>query len=539
MKRAAVLVTALAALALAIAAPVAAAAEWRSQQPVGNGIGVAVQIGEIGDIEMWAPNAGMLITAGNDGVGAGLWAYDGTGWYRYATVCGGHQGRIAGAGPSDFWTISDQQAKQANGGKPGEHLSLCHFVDGVVVASYAEPIGSAGAYLPMNAAACEGPGDCWFAGERLPGRGTIGAFHLHWDGANLTAIPSTTETKAAVSDPGRTVTSLAFHGGSLYEGVQVAEGDRAPGEPEAEPSFLHQLTAGAGALAFVPLYADAPIAGKPTALGGMQLAGDGEELWGLVGSKVFEGQPVSVVRLGAAGFGTVALADPTGALAPGKEVVTAAADPGTASVWVGVTEGFEGEGYAELTQVDADGTVGETQVLPAPGSGLGEKGAAGAIACAAAEQCWLGTQKGWLFHLGADQPKNEDPYLHVLVTSRPADPTVPVLPPVTLPEDDSGAVAEEKEPLVEALPEELPPKRQKALYSAVKSKVVAGNVLELSFLLRVRADVRLVAKRKGKVVAQTKRQTLPKGKQTLRLRLDPKRWPTKIDLQVHRAKKKK
>ena len=28
---------------------------------------------------------------------------------------------------------------------------------------------SQGSYLPMNAAACAGPSDCWFAGERLPG----------------------------------------------------------------------------------------------------------------------------------------------------------------------------------------------------------------------------------------------------------------------------------------------------------------------------------------------------------------------------------
>jgi hypothetical protein len=522
----------------ALAAPAAGAAEWRSQQPVAGGIGVQVLIGEVGDVEMWSPNAGMLISAGNDGVGAGLWAYDGSGWYRYSTVCGGHQGRIAGAGPADFWTISDQQVKQPNGEPPGRHLSLCHFVNGAVVASYAEPIGAAGAYLPMNAAACEGPANCWFAGERLPGR-SVGAFHLHWDGAGLSAVPSTTEAQANVSDPGRTVTSLAFHGGSLYEGVEVAEGDRAPKEPQAEPSFLHQLAVGAGALAFVPLYPDQPLAGEPLRLGRMQLAGDTEELWGVIGSEVGGGQPVSVVRLGEGGFASVPLVDPTGALGAGEQVEALAADPGTASAWVSVSTELEGEGYAELVRVHADGTVDAAQVLPAPGSGLSEKGAAGAIACAGPDECWMATLKGWLFHLGASQPKNEDPYLHVLVTSRPADPTVPVVPPVTLPEDNSGAFADEKEELVSAAAEELPPKRKQALYSEVKSKVVKGNVLELSFLLRVRAKVRLVAKLKGKVVAATPTRTLDKGRQMLRLALDPKRWPTKIDLQVHQAKKKK
>ena len=93
-------------------APVAGAQEWRSEQPVAAGIGVPVGIGEIGDVEFWAPNRGMLITAGNEGIPAGLFAYDGSGWYRYSTVCGGHAGRIAWAGPDDFWTISDQQSRR-------------------------------------------------------------------------------------------------------------------------------------------------------------------------------------------------------------------------------------------------------------------------------------------------------------------------------------------------------------------------------------------------------------------------------------------
>jgi hypothetical protein len=523
---------------LLAAAPAASGAGWQSQQPVGNGIGIPVQIGEVGDIEMWAPNAGMLITAGNQGVPAGLWAYDGTGWYRYSTVCGGHEGKIAGVGPADFWTISDQQVKGPNGEPAGLRNSLCHFVNGTVVASYAEPTSSAAAYLPMNAAACEGPSNCWFAGERLPGRPNVGAFHLHWDGNAVTAVPSTVESQPAISDPGRTVTGLAFFGGSLYEGAQVAEGDRAPKEPETEPSFLHQLTLGGGAQAFVSLYPDLPIAGEALKLGGMRLGGNAGELWGAIGSKLFEGQPVSVVRLGGAGFANLPLTDPSGALAAGTQVTAVAADPGTASAWLAVTEGFEGEGYAELVHVHADGTVEERQVLPAAGSGLGEKGAAGAVACAGPEECWMATQRGWLFHLGVAQPKNEDPALHASITTRPKDPTVPIAPPIALPEDNSGAYPEEKEELVGAIAEELPPKRAKPLYSNVKSKVVDGNVLELSFLLRVRSEVRLVAKLKGKVVAATKKAILQKGKRTLRLRLDPKRWPTKISLQVHQKKGK-
>ena len=157
---------------------------WRSEQPSGpNG---PTPLGEVGDISCRQANRCLLITPGNGGMPAGIYAYDGSGWFLYSTVCGGHAGRIAWAGPTDFWTISDQQSGQgsvaAGGEAEGFNRSLCHFVNGAVVASYAEPLGVGGSYLPMNAAACNGPSECWFAGERLPGTGNVGAFHLYWNG---------------------------------------------------------------------------------------------------------------------------------------------------------------------------------------------------------------------------------------------------------------------------------------------------------------------------------------------------------------------
>src|SRR5262245_37386160 len=131
------LTAALAALALAACclAPAPAAAEgWHSEQPLSAGATVPTALGPIYDIEFWAPNRGLLITKG------GLWAYDGTGWHQLSTVCGGTEGRIAWAGPLDFWTISDQPLGQSQqiGSRVGPRISLCHFVDGRVVASYAQ-----------------------------------------------------------------------------------------------------------------------------------------------------------------------------------------------------------------------------------------------------------------------------------------------------------------------------------------------------------------------------------------------------------------
>jgi hypothetical protein len=483
----------------------------------------------------------MLITAGNEGVRAGLFAYDGTGWYRYSTVCGGHEGRIAWAGPNDFWTISDQQAAQENGRPPAEKVSLCHFVNGAVVASYAQPLGTAESYLPMDAAACVGPANCWFAGERLPGTVNVGAFHLHWDGANLSPVPSLSSPQPELADPGRSVTSLAVHQGALYEGVAVADDDIAPAEPEGEPSLVHQIFQGGAGSFFVPLFSEEPIVEAST-LGGAKLAGNGEELWAVAGSALETiGSPIAL-RLGKGGFETVALQDPSGGfVAPGTRVGAVAAEPASGSVWVGFAKTNDfAEAPTRLTRIHADGTVDAPTILSVPSelNPAGQfKGPAAALACPAAGQCWVGTTQGWLFHLGPALPQDTDPLLHTLVTFRPPDASLPTVSPTERPEDNSGANAEKEKPPLEE-PEPLP-KSRPPLYGKLKTKLLAGNVLQLTFLLRVKAHVQLFAKRKGKTVAKTPRQTMEKGNRELRLKLDAKRWPTKLDLRVKEVKQVK
>lgn len=541
MKRAGLLLLLLVAAGAALAAPAASAAEWHSEQPVAAGLGVPAALGEIGDVEFWAPNRGMLITAGNGGNPAGLYAYDGTGWYRYSTVCGGHEGRIAWAGPDDFWTISDQPAGQQTGSAPPHHISLCHFEGGKVVASYAEPVGVAKSYLPLDAAACSGPHDCWFAGERLPGTTNVGAFHLHWDGASLTAVPSLTAPQPEIEDPGRSVTSLAFHGGSLYEGVEVREGDVAPAESASQPSFLHQLFEGAAADYFIPLEPEQPIfygsgGAKPTQLQGFRLAGDGEELWAIAGAET-EPATVTALRLGGGGFEQVSLDDPGSVFAPGDRIDGAAAEPGGEDAWVSFSEpSDEPSSPARLTRIHADGKVDPPTLLPAPGEGIGRKGPAGPAACPAAGQCWMATEGGWLFHLGPDLPPNTDPAMHTLVSYRPPDESLPSVPPISLPEDNSGANQSTGEAPAPTEEEILPQRHSRALLTKVHQRLIGGTVLELTFVLRARARVRLVAERQRRVVAETPRYTMAKGPGSLRLRLDPKRWPTKLDIQAHAIK---
>ncbi len=532
--------SALVALALtacgAIAAP-AMGEEWHSQQPLTVGSEVPVSLGKVYDIEFWAPNRGLLITAD------GLWAYDGTSWHRLSTVCGGTGGRIAWAGPLDFWTISDQVAGQ--GGlliESGAQRSLCHFVNGAVVASYAQPIGLAGSYEQMNAAACLAPDDCWFGGERLPGTVNTGAFHLHWDGRELSPVPSLMVREPEIGDPDRAVADLAVHEGGLYESVRVDSGHVA-GEPDDRPYVLHEIFPGSPP-AFVPLLPSSPIdyGGQPSyLLSPLQLSGDEEELWAAAGGNdCCTPVPVTILRLGPEGFAPLTLNDPGGLLNPTVRVNAIAAEPGAAAAWVAYRRGDEvgnaAPFSARLVLVHADGTVGEEAVLPTAGEGLARKERADRLACPGPEQCWMSTETGWLFHLGGDLPRDEDPAMHRLITYRPPDGSTLVLPLDTLPDQESEASRFAEEPPLR--PEPLPHhRRQRQLVLGVHQRVVGGTTVELRFSLAARARVQLVAKRGKKVVASTKRATLSKGKHVLRLRLNPKHWPTKLDLRAKRVKR--
>lgn len=533
----------LAAVALLAAAP-ANAAEWHSEQPVAAGLGVPASIGEIGDIEFWAPNRGVLITAGNGGSAAGIFAYDGSGWYRYATVCGGHEGRIAWAGPTEFWTISDQQVGQETGAGPARHISLCHFKDGAVVASYAEPVGLPSSYLPMDAAACAAPNDCWFAGERLPGTVNEGAFHLHWDGSSLTALPSLGEPQPQMEDPGRSVTSLAYYGSRFYEGVRVASGDFAPTESASQPFFLHQISSPAALRPFqpVPLASiDYGSGATPEQLEGFRLSGSDAALWAAAGARNAPAAMTVLRKTGSGSFAQVPLGG--GVLGSGDALAGLAAEPDGEAAWLGFRRAgeFEATGPARLARVHSDGSVDAEVTLPASAEGIGDKGTAGPVACAAAEQCWMATTAGWLFHLGPSLPRDEDPAMHALIEFRPPDDSLPAVPPISLPEDDSGASGS---------PFEYTPKseaevkgggkrpRAPKLLVGLHQRVIGGRLLELTFVLKSKAHVQLLARRKGQVVAKTPRLTLGVGHQSLRLRLDPKRWPTKLDLKVHPLKQR-
>lgn len=535
-------------------------------------------LGPVGQIAFWSPNRGVLITAGNGLVPAGVYAYDGVSWHQLSNVCGGHEGRIAWAGPDEFWTISDQRPGQLiSGGEEGSRLwdvSLCHFDSGKVVGSYAMPLEEAGAYRPMDAAACSGPEDCWFGGELGEGEDG-GAFHLYWDGSTVTAVYSPQD---------HAVASMAVEEEQIYESVQLAPGDvYAANESSTDPPLLHQVVASDPGDVFHNLFPDdtqnpgCPPACRPlpeygTASGGKPVSpdtlagfalssdwspsGEGPEeqqLWAIAGSDATAPAP------GQGGAHPIALryfdeqwtqvVPNLVSLAAGEEPASVAAVPGQAAAWVSIRS-EDDEAHADLL---SSGDGGKTWSMAqhvdlGPEQGAGPRGDAGAIACPAEGECWLATSQGWLFHLsdGAALAPDTDAFFDGqdgVITYRPPDNGVPEALPFQPPEDDSLANQQPPEPPPPAVTQEAQkakPKKLGPLVKHVHSKVVrggsrgAGDVLELTFTLTAKARVELIASGHGHVLAHTARAVLRKGTHTLRLALDPSRWPSKLNLQAKR-----
>jgi hypothetical protein len=575
-----VLVIVLAALTLAtpIAAAEDAGATWRwapaEAPPPPGGVEPAsfpVPLGQIGDIEFWAPNRGLLITAGtgkscsesaNATVPCGLYAYNGVSWHLLSTECGGANGRIAWAGPDEFWTISDQRPGQNVKAPEYKNLSLCHFLDGQVVGSYAMPLEQPNSYRTMDAAACLSPEDCWFGGLRgLAPNG--GAFHLHWDGENVNVVYSPANHK---------VVSMALANQStLLESVEVTASDKwnPAEESEAHPFLLHEIEPLGSSTIFQNLFipdpgcteakmcpslpdygtqplkkeGEKPVPVSPLSLAGFSLSSDftpsganaeAPQLWAIAAPHTTGNAHPIALRYSEGAWTQVVGNEEPGGGGPFKsgEVPTGvAAEPGAPAAWVTIESH---DHQAHVDRLTAEGKISEEEVL-GDAQGFGERGSAGPIACPAPHECWLATSEGWLFHLtdGSALPRDTDPNFESIITFRPSDPGVPQMPPNEPPPDDSLANQEAAPPPPPAATVQQPSTlTSKALVTDVSTHVVHRYTLELSFELTVKARVQLQASRKSRRVAQTALETLKAGKHTLILRLNPRKWPNKLNLKA-------
>lgn len=538
---AAILVGALASLAVT-AGTAAGALTWKLEQPdPPPGTTFAVPLGPPGDLQFIAPNRGLLAVEGNSTIPPGIFSYDGERWRQLSVVCGGPAShmRIAVAGPREFWTVTEPSKPRSGAG-----TALCRFRDGAVIASYSTALESPDPFRELDAAACNGPDDCWFGGfgTQDPDGVRRGAFHLHWNGATLETV---------YAPQGRGVTDLESHGGAIYESVVVGRRPNDPiGEvdlldPEPRPRLLHRIAGGRIANEpFLPrgFYQPPPPAG-PIELpsGGSELLaldGDGAQLWAAGGGAAsgpdapeagMVSRPPLAVRLDAGGWREAIF--PSDAFGLRDRFVDVAAVPGTDTAWTAVeTFGQRDAGqYARVALISASGSASVTR-LPASGPG---RGSAAKIAFTGPNEGWMVTSAGWLFHYSdpaaGPLPRDTDPAFAGTITFRPneaAEQFLPDAPPV----DDSELF---KPPPVEL--EQDPPaavvQRLPALLRRIRTRV-RGRTLIVRFSLVRRARVSLIGRRKGRVVARTRARMMNPGRRVLRLRLNPRRWPQRLTFRV-------
>lgn len=526
-------------VAVVLAAPASASAAapiWRLEQPPPPaGAPFKVALGAPGDLKFWSPSRGLLAVEGNAVIPAGLFTWNGASWRQLSVVCGGSASttRIAWAGPAEFWVISSPSRPRVGNG-----ITLCHFKDGQVVASYGTPPNSADPYQVMNAAACDGPSDCWFAGAAAtdPTGARSGAFRLHWDGQALTT---------SYGPQGRGVSDLEAFGGTFWQSSYAGPGNenRAGAEnrtPESTPLLLSRLGPG-GAFSTDP-WAPAALVGVPAdGADLLGLDGSGTDLWAVGGgaasgtaapAEAIVARPPLVVHrgAGAARWTQVPLTAPEGTFGGQDRFAAVAAVPGGTTAWAAL------QAYAERASANArarvaliDSATGTVSVTRLPVSGAG-RGVATRLACPAADQCWMATRAGWLFHWsdGTALPVDENAAFAALITFRPNESAaqfVPDKPPV----DDSLLLAPPPvEVVAPAAPAKTNVKKVAPILRDIRRPVLRGTTLILRFRLTRRAKVALVGRRGGRVVARTPLRLHAKGRVTLRLRLRRSAWPTKL-----------
>lgn len=529
---------------VAALAPAGAAAEpiWRLEQPPPPpGAPFKVPLGAPGDLEFWAPNRGLLSIEGNATIPRGLYSWNGQGWHQLATVCGGpgDTARIAWAGPTEFWVVSEPSEPRRGSG-----LALCRFKDGEVVGSWSTRVDAPDPFRQMASATCSGPNNCWFGGigaqDALGER--IGAFHLHWNGSDLEIV---------YGPQGRAVSDMEFHNGDLFESTLVG---RSPenrtdlvdlAEPEAEPRLIHRVGSAFLNDPFLP----APLAEVP-ADGSELLALDSHkaDFWAVGGgaasgpSAPAEGavaRPPLAARLVGGAFQEVPLKAPPETLGPMDRLGDVAVIPGSGGealvTVVPFAERRSINSKATVARIAPDGTTTTTR-LPTAGSG---RGSAARIECPSDDECWMVTWAGWIFRYseGGSLPLDTEPAFEGTIEFRPNESAEQFIPD-RLPVDDSLLFAP---PPLELDPTAPPAggkvRRLPPLLKKIRSRL-RGLRLTVSFTLTRRARVGLLAKRGGHTVARTRPRVYRPGRRKLGLRLSRKRYPTRLAFRTKEIKRR-
>lgn len=532
----AALVSLLALLAVGAGTARGEALIWRLEQPAPPaGVPFKVPLGAPGDLKFWAVNRGLLTVEGNGTIPRGLYVWNGQTWRQLATVCGGpaETARIAWAGPTEFWVVSEPSLPRAGSG-----LALCRFKDGQVVGSWSTRADAADPFRQMLSATCNGPGDCWFGGigsqDALGTR--VGAFHLHWNGSDLETV---------YGPQGRAVSDMQFHQGRLYESTYVG---KAPenrtdavelAEPEPAPRLLHSVSG--HSFANDPFLPKAPEGVPANGTELLALDSDGTDLWAVGGGAASgpaapaEGavaRPPLAARLLGGAFQELTLTGPE--FGPADRLGDVAAMPGSDAAMATVVpfaDRHSVNSKATVALIGPDGTTTNTR-LPASGAG---RGAAAHIACPAPNDCWMVTWAGWLFHYSdaTPQPIDTDPAFQGTIDFRPNEAAEQFIPD-TLPVDDSELFA--PPPIEDAKAKEPRTRKLPPLLKGIHSRL-QGFKLTVSFTVTRRALVALLAKRGGRTVARTPKRAFGKGRHSLSLQLSRERYPTRLAFETKALRK--
>ena len=336
--------------------------------------------------------------------------------------------------------------------------------------------------------------------------------------------------------------------------------------------MLHVAESGAG---FEPLAEELPLYGNanepPEALETMRFGSTEGTLWAAAGKSVGtgglteeqEGQVTVLTRLNGIwaqvlGGGTEGtpprplpdlFEDPQeeqellGGPARDAQVRAIAPEPGSEDAWLALAKHGSGPASsAVLVHISAQGQVLGVQTLPSAAERQLPSNASGPVqrlVCPALEDCWMANTNGWIYHLSRDgesQPVSELPGFPVgkILSERPPDEGIPQ-EVVDAPPPDTSGLQEEiiEEQVLESEKHKPENVVTLPLLSRERSRIVHGSVLQLSFHLSVKARVQLLAKHRKRVIAKTTAQVMKAGNRSLRLRLNPRNWPTSLALRTH------
>lgn len=530
-----------------VAAPSAGAVPtWRLEElPKPAAAPFSQPLGVPADLNCWSATRCLLFTQGGTYYKNGFFLYDGVAWRRQGTVCGmgtdensAETTRVIWAGPTEFWTVNEPSLPRTGLGQ-----ALCHVVNGEVVGSYSTPQNSPDRFATMTAGACTRPDSCWFGGvgAESPDGSRIGGFRIYWDGVSLRTI---------YAPQGRGVSDIVASNGLFFESTFVGPAARVQREPdlaqaEDEPRLIKRViepaVAGEDPQIDAEAFTPTPPTGMPVdsaellaldATGGFVWAAGGGATSGPAATTIPAARGPLLARRGTdGGWDEIDLtSDGFAATDVFRDV---AALPGGDAAWVVIQDRSNqatNSGVTRVARISVDGTVTPFALTTAGGL---PAGTAQRIECPTAEECWVVTHRGLVFHLtdGTPRSADTDPAFSQVIAYRPNESLEQGLGDGSV-VDDSMLFAP-PEAVDQGQPQATPTKRLKPAVKKLRSKL-RGSRLTISFVVVRDAKIGFSLRRNGRVVARVKPRMLRAGtrRRSLSVRLNAKRWPDSVRFSI-------